>query len=830
MSQVERSAGIVLLVLASALNAGAATAQKRYYAHEAVEDSHGVIAPWYRGQNGQVDFRVRIAAEFLKRYPWVGTDQCVMAGPHYIFNPRVDLDDRGTIRVLPASDQMNGNLGQRFKYITESLPRYYRYSGDPMVFGHLKIAADYLLENYQTPADHPWPRFPISVPLAGRPYGRAAPGGWIQLDLSAGIGLGMIRVYQMTGDRRYLGAAQHWGDVFAAKCNHQPGARPWGRYANPQDVPWGNTPSGNIQTGGVVSILIFLDELVRLGYTGRDGAILKARDAGRAYLRDTLLGAWHAWDTWGRHYWDWEHPVHGIVTTGWVSQYLMDHKDAFPNWRGDVRNILGIYLHHACVSPQSNGDVYSGAWAFPEGSSCCGRSLDFCPVFLSRYWARYAVEAHDERAREIARRMMILGTYHFRESGVVEDNIDGGQITAREWSELIGLGPILCGLEFMEWLPEIAAPSRENHLVRSGGTVTSIVYGKGRIEYTVFDAPAGGLDALRLAFRPTRVSAEGTPLSLRADLAQDGHTLRGLPDGDWIVTVRHDGMRSVVVEGNDPQEAAEVKGPTVVHRFDGNQARVIGRVDPAGGLADVYLDGVKQLVGVDCWTPGAVRQGRVLYYRNGLPNGPHELRVVARGQKNPYATGTNVFVDSVQWSAATGRHDFGSGGGPTGAQRMIFGYTGRKPYVDPTGKEWLPATEFVIRSGHHTDPVALAWRTKPVERPIEGTPDAELYRYGVRAPVFWANLTVGPGAYRVRLRLAETREPNDPKRKPMNIAINGQEVAKEIDIAARAGGFHKALDLTFEGIRPKNGIIEIRFTGTQGGEAILQALEVEPSR
>src|SRR5512139_2216676 len=51
-------------------NAGAATNLPAYYAHPAVEDAHGVIAPWYRGLNGQLPCRVRIGAETLKRYPW----------------------------------------------------------------------------------------------------------------------------------------------------------------------------------------------------------------------------------------------------------------------------------------------------------------------------------------------------------------------------------------------------------------------------------------------------------------------------------------------------------------------------------------------------------------------------------------------------------------------------------------------------------------------------------------------------------------------------------------------------------------------------------------
>jgi hypothetical protein len=267
----------------------------------------------------------------------------------------------------------------------------------------------------------------------------------------------------------------------------------------------------------------------------------------------------------------------------------------------------------------------------------------------------------------------------------------------------------------------------------------------------------------------------------------------------------------------------------MVHRFEGNQVRLIGRADKSGGLADVFLDGVQQPAGIDAWVPTATRHRQVLFARSGLSNGPHELKIVVRGEKNPCAAGASVWIDAVQSSRAAGEADFGCGGGPSGPQRMIFGYTGRKPYVDSAGNPWLPATELVIRSGHHTDPVALCWRTQPAAGPIANTPDPELYRHGVQAAEFWANLTVGPGTYRIRLKLAETRSPGDPTRKPMTIRINGREAVAALDLAAKAGGFHKALDLTFDGIQPKNGVIEVRFVGTPGGKATVQALEVLPA-
>ena len=61
-----------------------ATPARKYFAHPAVEDRYGVVAPWYHGQNGQCDFRIRIAAETLKRYPWADRPTAVMPGPHFL--------------------------------------------------------------------------------------------------------------------------------------------------------------------------------------------------------------------------------------------------------------------------------------------------------------------------------------------------------------------------------------------------------------------------------------------------------------------------------------------------------------------------------------------------------------------------------------------------------------------------------------------------------------------------------------------------------------------------------------------------------------------------
>ena len=166
--------GLRLLTAVSALGTAAAAAGDakpvvKYFAHPVVEDCCGVIAPWYRGQNGQCDFRVRIAAETLKRYPWTLPGQSAMPGPHFVFNGSWKIASDGAISVNPAlADWANGDVGQRSASLLFGLTDYYRYTGDPAAIGIITITADYLLDYCQTPADHAWPLFLISSPDEGQ--------------------------------------------------------------------------------------------------------------------------------------------------------------------------------------------------------------------------------------------------------------------------------------------------------------------------------------------------------------------------------------------------------------------------------------------------------------------------------------------------------------------------------------------------------------------------------------------------------------------------------------------------------------------------------------
>jgi hypothetical protein len=906
---------LTALLLLFAFTPSEALAAQRYFAHEAVEDSHGVIAPWYKGLNGQLDYRARIAAETMKRYPWTVSPQTGFAAPDYVMNGHWSITADGTITSAEQLDWHNGDLGQRSAYSMFGWMNYYRYTGDPAAIAHVTLIADLLLQHCQTDDSHPWPRFLISVPTLGVPYGKCDCHGMIQLDIVAHVGLALVQAYQTIGETRWLDAAKHWGDLLANHCNRDPRFPPWNRYANPEDAPW-----SDMQTGGVGLILEFLDALMRLGYMGTDNAIIGARDAGRAYLRDVLLPRWTVSDTFSHHYWDGgAMTMQDEITTEVVARYLMDHPAAFPNWRSDVRNILTLFIHHGCTQNSASGGVFNGAWAYPESPRCCGRSLSYAPAQTSFPLAMYGVLADSEWARERARRSFILITYDAHDTGVVEDHIEGGQVVAGRWFKIVGPFVLKFTLDAVGWLPEVFGANRENHIVRSSAVVKHPIYTDGKITYSTYDAPKNTVDVLRLAFLPTRITADGKKLKERTSLDANGYQVKALANGDCIVTIRHDGAKNVTVEGDDPQEclaesamqfsgkwtlpepsssgresapsgqsrltsAATVHDATTLRvtssagaaltcTFNGNQVRLIGAVGNEGGQADIFVDGVRQLCGVDFWNPKELYQ-QTVWYQSGLSPGEHTLKVVATGKKNPRSNGAKITIESVQFSAATGDAGFGEGGGPTEAQRWIFGYPERTDYVDSQGHSWQPATEVVIRmdapspdaakpipdEARHGDTIIYnqpirkaaipsipnavdSWYQIPHRLAIAGTNDPVLYRYGMHGKDFTAYATVGPGTYHVRLKFMEHRR-EAPHRRAMDIFINGRQVVSSMDIAATAAGkpgplrvpnrhvkmagSYQAVDLVFDDIRPENGVIAVRFKGVNNAEAVVSAMEVGP--
>ena len=140
-------------------------------------------------------------------------------------------------------------------------------------------------------------------------------------------------------------------------------------------------------------------------------------------------------------------------------------------------------------------------------------------------------------------------------------------------------------------------------------------------------------------------------------------------------------------------------------------------------------------------------------------------------------------------------------------------------------------------AGAGADSVPRSWWIEPTAKDVAGTKDPELYRYGVHAPEFTAYVTVGPGTYKATLRLVAASERQvDYAKNRITVFINDRKVIEDLDVAARAGGTDRALDLDFPDLTPLHGTIAIRLVGTAKspdgkpvpGQAFIQAIQIEP--
>lgn len=107
-----------------------------------MHDRQGVIAPWYGGLNGPCDWRVRIAAETLKRYPWTSRSNAIAAYPAYVFSGFWQIRSNGVITPRDPGDWGNGDLSQRATSVLHGLVDYYRYSGDAAAHPRRLVGGD----------------------------------------------------------------------------------------------------------------------------------------------------------------------------------------------------------------------------------------------------------------------------------------------------------------------------------------------------------------------------------------------------------------------------------------------------------------------------------------------------------------------------------------------------------------------------------------------------------------------------------------------------------------------------------------------------------------
>ncbi len=140
---------------------------------------------------------------------------------------------------------------------------------------------------------------------------------------------------------------------------------------------------GHARNGGPFrSSCSFLTRTIRLGYEGKDGALVKARDAGERYLRQSLLPEWSRDATFAIIFWIGNRPSTAAARYGTRRTNMMNRREAFPNWQSDVRNLFrSISAARASILLPRAGRTPAHGPA--ESSGCCGQSLQYSTMSLA---------------------------------------------------------------------------------------------------------------------------------------------------------------------------------------------------------------------------------------------------------------------------------------------------------------------------------------------------------------------------------------------------------------------------------------------------------------
>ncbi|MFD3729055.1 beta-galactosidase [Streptomyces sp. NPDC058671] len=146
----------------------------------------------------------------------------------------------------------------------------------------------------------------------------------------------------------------------------------------------------------------------------------------------------------------------------------------------------------------------------------------------------------------------------------------------------------------------------------------------------------------------TSAATASTRMSLNVSGNHVGYTHDDTDDriqytGAW----KHVGAEVPYTQGEylRTESFSHTTGDSITVPFTGTSVRWIGSLAANHGIADVYLDGAK-VASIDGYGTPEVKD-KVLFSRDGLQAGEHELKIVVTGAKNPAAIGTFVSVDAV---------------------------------------------------------------------------------------------------------------------------------------------------------------------------------------
>ncbi len=458
--------------------------------------------------------------------------------------------DRTTYELTPDQHWAN-STGYLRAMLEGFVERLYPYTADTRTLVFLQDFVDYELENGRTPADYAWARVPYpSADPGDRKYRGWSSHGkdYVEPHVVGEDGYAYLRLYEMTGDTKYLEAAILCANALVK--NYKRGDEkhsPWpvrcfardGRVVGPGMGPY---------SANVIEPIMLFDELVRL-HQGDVPGYRRIRQAAWRWFETYPLRN----NSWVGYFEDVPPNMANVnqVIPLEFARYVLLHPEKDRQWKEHARQLIAWVT----TTPKWPKYVVHGATVTTEQGDgtnfCCNKPNQCCDSHTARLAAveaLYYAATGDLASREAAFRSFNWVTYF--------QGLPGGAhapFGENQWwfTDEFADGPRRLMDAF--WAVPEWAPADESHLLGSSSVVTKIAYGKGAVTYSTFDEHS--VDVLRLNFLPRSVTANGVRLKPRKILDQPGFVL---DESTGVLRVRHEGARDVEIQGN---------GGTLVSRF-----------------------------------------------------------------------------------------------------------------------------------------------------------------------------------------------------------------------------------------------------------------------
>jgi hypothetical protein len=442
-------------------------------------------------------------------------------------------------QVWKPEHDMRGLGGDQINMALSSWTLLYAYTGFPAVIENMTYLADTYLERSLSASTDAWPDIPYPYNTnihSGKYDGDMRNGKYItQPDKAGTFGYELVRLYEMTGNKKYLDAAVKIAGTLmnymqAGDENKSPLPFRVNAKTGETGSLFDNQGSGKrmepaLYTANWTGTLMLFEELTALNDSNK-GQYEKSFNNLLQWMKAYPLKT----NKWGPFFEDipgWSDTQTNAIT---FAMFILQHPALFPEWKEDVKGIIdwtyrelgnheyekyGVVVMNEQTVYRVPGNSHSSRQASVEllYAEKTGDTVYTVNAIRTLNWATYTV-ANDGRNRYIRDDIWMT---------------DGYGDYVRHYLRAMACRPDL-------------APSTKNRLLGTSSLVTNIQYQKDRIIYSTY---AGATDVLRLISKPKKIMVDGIRMKEVSIASEEGYVWEPLTKGG-VLRLTHSGNKITI--------------------------------------------------------------------------------------------------------------------------------------------------------------------------------------------------------------------------------------------------------------------------------------------